>query len=145
MAIVLGGIGAAFRTARHFAAGQCVVLQRFKFEEWYYKYLTPYVNYIPVQEDLKDLISTAQWIKSHPQRVKEIARKGQLFYSQYLSFHRNNDHWHELLWRLSERLHETRRTELERWNFEYDYWLNHSQGVSTFERQQSDGNFVEVT
>jgi Glycosyl transferase family 90 len=134
VAIVLGGIGAAFRMVNHLAAGQCVVLQRFKFEEWYYKFLTPYVNYIPIQQDLSDLISTARWIKEHPQEVKEIARKGQEFYREYLSFPRNNDHWHELLWRLSERLHETNSTHEERWEYE---------NMVTFLRQP-DGSFAEV-
>lgn len=104
VSLVLGGIGAAFRTARHLSAGQAIVLQDFTYEEWYYRYMTPYVHYIPLQQDLSDLKEIMLWIRENPDKVKAIAEKGKEFYYEYLSFPNNEEHWYELVWRLSEKL-----------------------------------------
>jgi hypothetical protein len=101
VAVVLGGIGAAFRTARHLSAGQAVVLQDFLYEEWFVKYMTPYVHYIPLKRDLSDLRETMEWIRDHPEQVKTIAEKGLEFYHVYLAFQPNEDHWYELIWHMS--------------------------------------------
>jgi len=99
--VVLGGIGAAFRTARHLSAGQAVVLQDFQYEEWYFSLMTPYEHYIPLKRDLSDLKEVMEWVREHPSEVKKIAEKGKQFYWDYLSFEQTENHWFELLWKLS--------------------------------------------
>ena len=104
--LVLGGIGAAFRTGRHLSAGQAIVLQDFKFEEWFVPYMDPFVHYIPLKEDLSDLKEVMEWVRDNPAEVKKIAEQGNKFYWDYLSFEQTNKHWLELLWRLSLSAHE---------------------------------------
>mmetsp|Transcript_43433 Transcript_43433/g.47116 ORF Transcript_43433/g.47116 Transcript_43433/m.47116 type:complete len:524 (+) Transcript_43433:77-1648(+) len=99
--VVLGGIGAAFRTGRHLSAGQAVVLQDFNFVEWFVPYMKPYVHYIPLKEDLSDLTEVMEWVRDHPIEVKKIAEEGEKFYWDYLSFEHTENHWHELFWRLA--------------------------------------------
>ena len=104
--VVLGGIGAAFRTAKHMSAGQAIVLQKFDFEEWFVPYMEEYVHYIPLRQDLSDMKQQMEWIRENPTQVREIADNGRKFYWDYMSFGRNEEHWYELLWRLGEAMHE---------------------------------------
>jgi len=106
VALVLAGMGAAFRTSNHFMTGTAVVLQDFVYQEWYTKYLQPYVHYIPVSEDLHDLNATMHWIQDHPVEVHAIALNGRAFYEKYLTFARDEDHIFELVYRLSEYTHD---------------------------------------
>jgi hypothetical protein len=99
--LVLGGIGAAFRTSSHLRMGQAVVLADFEYEEWFAKYMEPWVHYIPLSRDLSDLNSTLHWVKDHPEKVKGIAKRGQMFYNDYLSFEACEEHVYEFVYRLS--------------------------------------------
>ena len=82
------------------------MLQDFVYQEWYTKYLQPYVHYIPVSEDLHDLNATMHWIQDHPVEVHAIALNGRAFYEKYLTFARDEDHIFELVYRLSEYTHD---------------------------------------
>ena len=105
VALVLSGIGAAFRTAIHLMTGTAVVLQDCVYQEWFTKYLEPYVHYIPVSADLHDLNETLHWIQDHPAEVKAIAGQGRSFWEKYLTFQRHEEHIYELAYRLSEYAH----------------------------------------
>eukprot|EP00580_Thalassiosira_gravida_P009406 CAMPEP_0201648028 /NCGR_PEP_ID=MMETSP0493-20130528/36915_1 /ASSEMBLY_ACC=CAM_ASM_000838 /TAXON_ID=420259 /ORGANISM="Thalassiosira gravida, Strain GMp14c1" /LENGTH=138 /DNA_ID=CAMNT_0048123595 /DNA_START=20 /DNA_END=433 /DNA_ORIENTATION=+ len=52
--VVMGGIGAAFRMARLMNQGIAVILQDYPYEEWFTHLLTPYVNYIPLNQNLSN-------------------------------------------------------------------------------------------
>lgn len=43
--------------------------------QWYFDALKPYEHYIPVKEDLADLIEQIQWAKSHEYESRLIAKK----------------------------------------------------------------------
>jgi hypothetical protein len=108
VALVLPGIGAAFRVSSHFMCGTAVVMQKWDYEEWYTKYLKPYVHYIPLANDLSNLNSTMHWIVNHAEEVKEIAANGREFWETYLTYTQNEEHIYELLYRLSEyQIHES--------------------------------------
>jgi hypothetical protein len=102
VALVLSGIGAAFRLSNHLMTGTAVILQDFVYQEWYTKYLVPYVHYIPLSEDLQDLNETLHWVQDHPAEVKAIAGQGRLFWEKYLTFQNHEEHIYELVYRLSE-------------------------------------------
>lgn len=101
VALVLGGIGAAFRLDAHLSTGTAVVLQQFYYEEWFTSLMQPFVHFIPLAEDLSNLNETMHWIRDHPVDVRAIGERGQSFYQEYLSFSRNEEHIFELLFRLS--------------------------------------------
>ena len=48
--IVMGGYGAAFRTARILGQGIAVILQEYPYEEWFTHLMVPNVHYIPLNE-----------------------------------------------------------------------------------------------
>jgi hypothetical protein len=99
--LVLCGRGAAFRTPVHFSTATAVVLQDCPYKEWYHSLLQPWKHYIPMDDQLKNLSEAMQWVQMNPLLVKEIASQGRQFYEEYLSFERNYEHFHELLYRLS--------------------------------------------
>jgi len=101
VALVLGGIGAAFRTSIHLSTETAVVLQDYYYKEWFTPMMKPFVDYIPLAEDLSDLAEKMQWIAEHPKEVREIARNGRIFYDRYLSFDKNEEHIFELAFRLA--------------------------------------------
>ena len=104
-ALVLQGIGAAFRTAWHFRAGQCVLLHRGQFEEWFVPYLEPYVHYIPVAPNLEDLETVLEYVRDHPGEVEQIARNGRAFFEAYLSRAAAREHWYRIIQTYAEGLH----------------------------------------
>jgi hypothetical protein len=101
VAVVLGGNGAAFRTSIHLSTGTAVVLHTFQFEEWFTRFMKPFVHYIPLAEDLSDLNQTMLWVRDNPEEVRNIANRGQEFYEQHLSFERNQEFIYELLYKLA--------------------------------------------
>lgn len=101
-ALVLCGKGAAFRTPIHLSTGTVVVLQTCSYEEWYQVYMVPWVHYIPLDKDLKNLTETLEWVRDHPVELQRIAKSGKWFYEEYLSFQRNYDHFYELFYRLAQ-------------------------------------------
>ena len=100
-ALVLCGIGAAFRTAIHLSTETAVVLDDCKFQEWFIRYMIPWKHYIPVDRELSNLEERMIWIQNNPEEVRKIAQNGKQFYLDYLSFDRNEEHLYELLYRLA--------------------------------------------
>lgn len=47
--------------------------------QWFYKALQPHVHYIPVKEDLEDLIEKIEWAQSNDALCKEIAQRACTF------------------------------------------------------------------
>ncbi|HEY5235443.1 MAG TPA: glycosyl transferase family 90, partial [Rhabdochlamydiaceae bacterium] len=41
--------------------------------QWFYRALKPYVHYVPVKDDLSDLLEQIQWSKDHDDLCKQIA------------------------------------------------------------------------
>jgi len=102
VAVVMGGIGAAFRTADHLAMETAVILQDFPYQEWFYPYLTPFVDYIPLDRELSNLTEILHWVRYNPKKVKDVARNGRLFYERYLSYEKMEEYFYELVYRLTE-------------------------------------------
>lgn len=111
-ALVLAGIGAAFRLNRHLMTKTAVLLQEYEYVEWYTPYLTPWVHYIPLAQDLSDLVDRLVWMKKHPGKVKEIGENGHQFYTEHLTFQHHREHFYELLYRLSEYNHSLHMTDI---------------------------------
>jgi hypothetical protein len=47
--------------------------------QWFYSGLKPFVHYIPIREDLGDLIEKIKWARENDEKVKQIAIRGQQF------------------------------------------------------------------
>ena len=111
--VIMGGIGAAFRTRRILGQQIAVMLQDFPYEEWYIHLMVPFVDYIPLRQnltDLEDRLPLRQnltdledrliWIRNNPEKVREIALNGKKFYDKYLTFEAMSDFYYELIFRL---------------------------------------------
>ncbi len=55
----------------------CTVLkQKSKNKMWYFYPLKPWVHYVPIEEDLSDLIEKIEWCKQNDAEAKKIAMQG---------------------------------------------------------------------
>ena len=45
--------------------------------QWYYHKLTPWEHYVPIRADLSDLATQIDWVKTNPDKAREIAANGQ--------------------------------------------------------------------
>jgi hypothetical protein len=84
-ALVLGGIGAAYRLTWHLAWGTAVVLQPFHDELWYTRFLVPNVHIIPIAKDGSNITEVMRWIQANPTAVQRIGAAGQAFYEYHLA------------------------------------------------------------
>ncbi len=47
--------------------------------------MKPFVHYIPVKQDLSDLIDRIEWARSHDKEVQKIAKQGYIFIKNSLT------------------------------------------------------------
>ncbi len=58
----------------------CTVLkQESKNRMWYFYPLKPWVHYIPLQEDLSDVIEKIEWCRNNDEKAQKIAEEGRKF------------------------------------------------------------------
>jgi hypothetical protein len=53
--------------------------------QWYYGGLKPYVHFLPLKEDLSDLLEQIQWAKIHDEEAEAIAKRATEFVQENLS------------------------------------------------------------
>lgn len=54
------------------------------YQEWYFDMLVPWKHYIPVKEDLSDLVEAYEYMEAHPQKYDEICGNMKDFAQKYL-------------------------------------------------------------
>lgn len=52
--------------------------------QWFHSALKPYVHYVPIKNDMSDLIGQIQWAKAHEPEVKQIVKNAQDFAANHL-------------------------------------------------------------
>lgn len=82
--INIDGHVSAFRLSIELNIGSVVLLVKSSWKIWYSDMLVPYKHYVPVNEDLSDLMSQIQWCKDHDQECQEIVANAKEFYNMYL-------------------------------------------------------------
>ncbi len=55
------------------------------YREWYFDKLVPWKHYIPVKEDLSDLVEAYKYMEAHPEKYDDICQSMQEFADEYLS------------------------------------------------------------
>lgn len=75
----------SFRLGTTLALGSVVLLVESKSKLWFEKELIAWKHYVPVKEDMSDLLEKAGWCKSHPFECKEIAKRSKQFYEERLT------------------------------------------------------------
>lgn len=82
--LTLEGHVAAYRLSYELSSGSVVLLAESKWKMWYYKFLQPYIHYVPVKEDLSDLLDKIDWCRDHDEQCRVIAESAKSFYDRYL-------------------------------------------------------------
>lgn len=75
----IDGTVAAYRFPFLLAGGSLVFKQTSKYYEHFYNELIPYEHFIPVKEDLSDLVEKILWAKENDETARKIAKNGQHF------------------------------------------------------------------
>lgn len=101
--LTLEGHVAAYRLSYELSSGSVILLAESQWQMWYYPFLKAYEHYVPVKEDLSDLLSQIEWCKSHDAKCQEIARNARAFYNKYLGTKGILDFLQKELWELSAR------------------------------------------
>lgn len=100
--IDIGGNGYSGRLKMIMWSGRPILLVQRRYIEYFYKDLIPYHHYIPVREDLSDLIEQIQWCRRNRAKTLEIGRNSQQFARKHFhlktileSVHRTLLHCHQ--------------------------------------------------
>ena len=75
---------AAFRLSVELNMGSVVLFSRFSLKLWYSNLLIPYKHYVPVKQDLSDLISQIKWCRKNDDKCRQIVKNAQDFFDTYL-------------------------------------------------------------
>lgn len=82
--IHLDGHTAAFRLSIEMSMCSVILLQTSKWKSWYRDLLIPYVHFVPIKEDLSDLIDQIKWCKENDSECEKIANNSLKFFNKYL-------------------------------------------------------------
>ncbi|BFZ13095.1 hypothetical protein BsWGS_16134 [Bradybaena similaris] len=81
----IDGTVAAYRLPYLLAGDAAVFKQESEYYEHFYSRLKPDVHYVPIKQDLSDLLEKIQWAMSNDDKVKVIAKNGQEFAREHLT------------------------------------------------------------
>ena len=97
----LDGHVAAFRLGHEFSLGSVILMPKSKYYLWFTYLLKPFEHYVPVKEDLSDLIDQIKWCISNDDKCKIIAENGLKFFNTYLNKNGIFDYVQQLLYQIT--------------------------------------------
>ena len=74
----------AFRLSLELNMGSVILLVKSSWKLWYSDMLIEYIHYVPVREDMSNLIDQIKWCRSHDAECQEIVVQARAFFSKYL-------------------------------------------------------------
>lgn len=74
----------AFRLSIELSMGSVILLVNSPWKIWYSDLLVPFKHYVPVKEDLSDLIDQIKWCREHDAECEQIAKNALDFFNTYL-------------------------------------------------------------
>jgi hypothetical protein len=74
----------AFRLSLELSMGSVILLVNSQWEIWYSKMLIPFTHYVPVKEDLTDLIEKIKWCRENDEKCEKIAKNARDFFVTFL-------------------------------------------------------------
>ena len=81
----LDGNVSAFRLGSELGSGSVVLLPKSPYMLWFSVFIKPWTHYIPIEEDLSDLVKMVKWCRENDDRCKEIAHNASEMYKNTLS------------------------------------------------------------
>ena len=82
--IHIDGHVSAYRLSYELSMNSVILIVKSEWKLWYSDLLKPYIHYIPIKEDLSDLIDIIKWCRKNDEKCKEIANNALKFYEKYL-------------------------------------------------------------
>ena len=82
--IHIEGHVSAFRLSYELNTNSVVLLVDSDWKLWYSNLLKPYVHYVPIKNDLSDLLIKIKWCRENDNKCRQIAKNASDFYSKYL-------------------------------------------------------------
>lgn len=82
--INVDGHVSAFRLSYEMSMGSTLLLIGSPWKIWFTDMLQPYVHYIPVLEDMSNLVKQVKWCRAHDAECEEIAMNALAFFNKYL-------------------------------------------------------------
>jgi hypothetical protein len=82
--INIDGHVSAFRLSLELSMGSVILLVGSPWSIWYTDMLEPYKHYIPIQEDMSDLIDRIKWCRDNDDKCQQIALNARIFYDTYI-------------------------------------------------------------
>lgn len=74
----------AFRLSIELSMGSVILLVDSPWKIWYRDLLVPYEHYVPVREDMTNLIDQIKWCREHDDECQRIAQNAYQFFETYL-------------------------------------------------------------
>jgi len=96
----LDGHVAAFRLGHEFSLKSVILIPESKYYLWFSHLLKPYEHFVPVNEDLSNLIDQIKWCINNDDECKKIANNGYIFYKKYLEKEGILDYMQDILYKI---------------------------------------------
>ena len=77
--INIDGTVAAYRLPYLLAGGSLILKQDSSYYEHFYHKLEPWVHYVPIKQDISDLLEKVEWAKENDREAEEIAKNAAQF------------------------------------------------------------------
>lgn len=100
--IHVDGHVSAFRLSLEMSMGCCILLAESKYKLWFRPLLKPMKHYVPIKEDLSDLIEKIKWCRENDEICKKIANNARKFYIKYLQKDGALDYLQKILFEIKE-------------------------------------------
>lgn len=85
--ILLDGNCASWPGAYWRLYSNCLVLKQIStHKQWYYSLLQPYVHYVPIANDLSDLVEKIEWAKNNDDKAQEIIKNANKLVADSLKY-----------------------------------------------------------
>lgn len=95
--IDIEGRGYSGRTKHLLWSHRPLIIVDRKHKEYFYKYLKPWIHYIPVKSDLSDLIKIVKWCLENENHAKKIAENAYQFSTKYLTRQSCYYRWNQII------------------------------------------------
>jgi hypothetical protein len=82
--IHIEGHVSAFRLSYELSMNSVILLVKNDWKMWYSDILEEFVHYVPIKEDLSDLVDKIKWCRKNDKKCKEIAHNAKEFHNKYL-------------------------------------------------------------
>lgn len=74
----------AFRLSIELGMGSVILLAKSQWKMWYSDMLVPYEHYVPVNDDLSDLLSQIRWCRDNDEKCQQIVLNATTFFNTYI-------------------------------------------------------------